>query len=87
TDEAIEDYNNSENNIRYKKKYGVKNDNSQKKDKNQKDSSITNSITTNTKVRDINRVLVYAKNNEQLYDAYPNYSYAIEKFIDFVGRK
>lgn len=84
TDEAIEDYNNSENNIRYKKKYGVNNDASQKKDKNQKDSSITNSITVNTKVRDINRVLVYAKNNEQLYDAYPNYSYAIGKFIDFV---
>lgn len=61
TDEAIEDYNNSENNIRYKKKYGVNNDASQKKDKNQKDSSITNSITVNTKVRDINRVLVYAK--------------------------
>lgn len=35
-------------------------------------------------ITSINRVLIYAKNEDQLGDTYPNYSYNIEKFIEKV---
>lgn len=35
-------------------------------------------------ITSINRVLIYAKNKDQLGDTYPNYSYNIEKFIEKV---
>lgn len=35
-------------------------------------------------ITNINRVLIYAKNEDQLGDTYPNYSYNIEKFIEKV---
>lgn len=35
-------------------------------------------------ITSINRVLIYAKNENQLGDTYPNYSYNIEKFIEKV---
>ena len=35
-------------------------------------------------ITSINRVLIYAKNEDQLGDTYPNYSYNIEKFLSLI---
>lgn len=59
---------------------------SQKKD----NSSVNKNLKANksseqtSNITDINSVLIYAKNEEQLSDTYPNYLYNIEKFIEKV---
>lgn len=53
-------------------------------------SSVNKNLTVNkssaqtSDITDLNSVLIYAQNEEQLNDTYPNYLYNIEKFIEKV---
>lgn len=82
-EKAITNYNSKENSI-------INCEDNKIQDAEIDNSSVNKNLTVNkssaqtSDITDLNSVLIYAQNEEQLNDTYPNYLYNIEKFIEKV---
>lgn len=82
-EKAITNYNSKENS-------SINGEDNKIQDAEIDNSSVNKNLTVNkssaqtSDITDLNSVLIYAQNEEQLNDTYPNYLYNIEKFIEKV---
>ncbi|MDK7785364.1 RelA/SpoT domain-containing protein [Bifidobacterium sp. UMB6791A] len=83
-EKAITNYNSKENSSISNKANKIQYDTEIDSGSVNKDLTVEKPDAQTSYITSINRVLIYAKNKDQLGDTYPNYSYNIEKFIEKV---
>ena len=83
-EKAITNYNSKENSSISNEANKIKYDTEIDSGSVNKDLTVEKPDAQTSYITSINRVLIYAKNEDQLGDTYPNYSYNIEKFIEKV---
>lgn len=83
-EKAITNYNSKENSSISNEANKIQYDTEIDSDSVNKDLTVEKPDAQTSYITSINRVLIYAKNKDQLGDTYPNYSYNIEKFIEKV---
>lgn len=83
-EKAITNYNSKENSSISKEANKIQYDTEIDSGSVNKDLTVEKPDAQTSYITSINRVLIYAKNEDQLGDTYPNYSYNIEKFIEKV---
>lgn len=83
-EKAITNYNSKENSSISNKANKIQYDTEIDSGGVNKDPTVEKPDVQTSYITSINRVLIYAKNENQLGDTYPNYSYNIEKFIEKV---
>ncbi|MCT7765209.1 MAG: hypothetical protein N4R59_06095 [Lactobacillus iners] len=83
-EKAIKNYNSKENSSISNEANKIQYDTEIDSDSVNKDLTVEKPDAQTSYITSINRVLIYVKNEDQLGDTYPNYSYNIEKFIEKV---
>ncbi len=83
-EKAITNYNSKENSSISNKANKIQYDTEIDSGSVNKDLTVEKPDAQTSYITSINRVLIYAKNKDQLGDTYPNYLYNIEKFIEKV---